>query len=410
MIRMTTRAVLALWLAGCGLWPACAAAQDRLTLDGQIDVRWVHATGDVSYLNGGLGILRFDPDHEGLELGRAFLAPSWRVTDIVSLHGVIDTYGDHNRNPVDLSELYLDIRPFPINAIRWRGRIGAFYMPVSLENRGPGWTDVYAITPSALNSWIGEEFRTIGAEIEARWLGASRGYLGDFALVGAVYGWNDSAGALLAERGFALTDRSSTLFGYLGSPPIGFYREVDRKPGYYGGVTWRHHDRLEVRALRYDNRGDPSAENEAGFYAWRTRFNSFGARLEPDAHWTFIAQYLDGNTAVESDYDEDGALFNLRFRAAFALASYEWSKQRLSARYDEFHTHQLSGFYGPPRDQDGHAWTFAWSYEPSEHWQFVAEYIRASSSFPPRAELGEPIFDSQTQVQIAARYRFDLGW
>jgi hypothetical protein len=336
------------------------------------------------------------------------------LTDIVSLHAVLDTYGDHNRNPVDVSELYLDIRPFPINSIRWRGRIGAFYMPVSLENRGIGWSDVYSITPSAVNSWIGEEFRTIGAEVEARWLGASSGYLGDFALVGAVYGWNDQAGALLAERGFALTDRPSTLFGYLGSPPIGFYHEVDRNPGYYGGLAWRHHDRLEVRALHYDNRGNPTAETQSGFYAWRTRFDSAGARLEPDAHWTFIAQYLDGDTASqgydEYSSDEYTPLFDMRYRAAFALASYEWGRERLTARYDEFHTHQVSGFDGPPSDQDGHAWTFAWSYELGEHWQFVAEYIRASSSFPPRTELDESVFDTQTQVQIAARYRFELGW
>jgi hypothetical protein len=211
----------------------------------------------------------------------------------------------------------------------------------------------------------------------------------------------------LAERGFALTDRRSTLFGYLGSPPIGFYHEVDRRPGYYGGLAWRHHDRLEIRALRYDNRGDPTASTLSGFYAWRTRFSSVGARLEPDAHWTFIAQSLDGNTAVDGD---DDAQFYMRFRAAFALASYEWGRQRLTGRYDEFHTHQLSGFYGLPRDQDGHAWTIAWSYELGEHWQFLSEWLHVVSSFPPRLALDEQVSQTQTQLQLAARYHFKAGW
>jgi hypothetical protein len=394
--------------AALALAAAAANAQDRFTVDGDIDVRWVHASGDTSFLNGGYGLLRFDPDHDGLVLGRAFVAPNWRITDIVSLHGVIDTYGDHNRNPVDLSEFYLDIRPFPVSAIRWRGRIGAFYMPVSLENRGVGWTDVYSITPSAVNTWIGEEFRTIGAEIEARWLGAGSGYLGDFALVGAVYGWNEPAGVLLAQKGFTLTDRPSTLFGYLGLPPIGLYHEIDRRPGYYAGATWRHHDRLEVRALHYDNLADPSAETQSGFYAWHTRFDSAGARLEPDAHWTFIAQAIDGDTAVGGGGGDPLLLW--RFRAAFALASYEWGRERVTVRYDEFHTHQVSGFFGPPRDQDGHAWTLASSYEPGEHWQILAEWIRAISSFPPRMALDESVTDVQSQVQIAVRYRFDLAW
>jgi hypothetical protein len=397
-------AALCAWV----LFAAPAGAQDRLTVDGGIDVRWVRTTGETSFMNGGLGLLRFDPDHDGLELGRAFLAPTWRITDIVSLHGVFDAYADHDRNVADVSEFYLDVRPFPTSALRWRARIGAFYMPVSLENRGIGWTDVYSITPSAINTWIGEEFRTIGAEFEARWLGASSGYLGEVALIGAVYGWNDPAGVLLAERGFGLTDRPSGLFGDLGSPPVDFYHEIDHEPGYYAGLSWKHHDRLEIRALRYDNRADPGAETGDGLHAWRTRFTSAGARLEPSAHWTFIVQYLDGDTAVGTE-SYDSEVFYLRFHAAFALTSFEWGQQRLSARYDDFHTHQLSGSFGP-RNQDGHAWTLAYTRDFGEHWQFVSEFLRVASLFPPRTLLGESAAQVESQLQLAFRYRFDLRW
>jgi hypothetical protein len=261
-----------------------------------------------------------------------------------------------------------------------------------------------------LNTWLGEEFRTIGAEIEARWLGASSGYLGDVALVAGAYGWNDQAGALLAERGFALTDRPSTLFGGLGVPPIDFYHEVDRKPGFYAGLSWRHHDRLELRALRYDNRGDPDATNTADLYAWQTRFTSLGARLEPSAHWTFIAQYLDGDTASNQE-STGSAPFYMTFHAAFGLASFEWAHERFTARYDDFHTHQLSGYYdGPLSNDDGHSWTFAWSHECGDHWQLVAEWIRLNSSFAPRLELGEPAAQVESQLQVAIRYRIHMGW
>lgn len=391
------------------LGAAAAGAQDRLNVNGDVDLRWVHATGDTSYLNGGLGILRFDPEHEGIQFGRAFLAPNLRVTDIVTVHAVFDVYTDYGGNPVDLSEFYVEVRPFPINSIRWRARVGAFFMPVSLENRGIGWTAVYSITPSAVNTWLGEEFRTIGTEFEARWLGASSGYLGDVALVAAAYGWNDPAGELLAQRGFALTDRPSTLFGDLGKPPISFYHEIDRKPGYYGGLIWRHHDRLEVRALRYDNRGDPGSTSASGDNAWRTRFSSLGARLEPNAHWTFIAQYLDGDTAVGADSSGEDQ-FYMKFHADYALASFEWAQKRLTVRYDDFHTHQLNGFYGPPSNDTGHSWTFAASHEYGDHWQLIAEWIRVTSSFPPRLELGESAAQVESQLQLAARYRFNFGW
>jgi hypothetical protein len=225
-----------------GLCAGSVLADDQLTVVGSVDVRWVHSTSDLSYLDGGLGKLRFDQDDTGPRLGRAFVASRLRVTDLVTVHAVVDAYGDHDRNPVDLSELWAEVRPFPTSALRWRVRVGAFYMPVSLENRGPGWSDVYSITPSALNTWIGEEFRTVGTEFEARWLGANSGYLGDVSLVAAAYAWNDPAGALIADRGFALSDRPSTLFGRLGRPPVTFYHEIDRRPGYYAGLSWRHHD------------------------------------------------------------------------------------------------------------------------------------------------------------------------
>jgi hypothetical protein len=389
------------------IWASTVAADDRLTVTGALDVRWVHATGETSYLNGGLGILRFDPDHEGFRLGRAFVAPRLRITDIVTLHAVVDAYGDHG-NAVDLSELWAEIRPFPTNAVRWRLRVGAFHMPVSLENRGPGWTDVYSITPSALNTWLGEEFRTIGAELEARWLGASSGYLGDVALVAGAYGWNDPAGALLADRGFALTDRPSTLAGGLGEPPIDFYHEIDRRPGYYAGLTWRHHDRLEVRALRYDNLADPSAVTVAGGSAWHTRFSSLGARLESGAHWTFIAQYIDGDTAVGPNEMSDDQ-FRMTYHAAFCLATVEFGRERLTTRFDEFRTHQLSGEYGPPSDDAGHAWTIGWTHELGQDWQLAAEWIHVISRFPPRASYGYSPSFLQTQTQIAVRRRFHFG-
>ncbi len=153
-------------LCSIAFWTVAAEAQDRLSADGEIDLRWVHATGERSFLNGGLGDLRFDPGHEGVRLGRALLAANWRVTDTATLHADFDAYGDHDRNPVDVSEFYLDVRPFPTTSVRWRARVGAFFMPVSLENRGIGWTAVYSITPSAVNTWLGEEFRTIGAELD----------------------------------------------------------------------------------------------------------------------------------------------------------------------------------------------------------------------------------------------------
>jgi hypothetical protein len=174
-------------------------------------------------------------------------------------------------------------------------------------------------------------------------------------------------------------------------------------------LSWRHHDRLELRALRYDNRADPEASTVAGGTAWRTRFSSFGARLTPTANWTFIAQYLDGDTVVganEADQDQ----FRMTYHAAFALASLEWGRERLTARVDRFGTHQASGYYyGPPADDSGHAWTAAWTHDLGAQWQLAAEWIRVTSRFPPRASYGELPANVESQTQVAIRYRFTAG-
>ena len=390
-------------LLGCACLAGKAFADDRFTVDGMLDMRWVYSDAEASYLNGGRGPLRFDADHDDLRLGRAMLAGNLRLADIVSLHGVVDAYGDYPAGPVDVSELYVDVRPFPTSGVRWSAKIGAFHMPASLENREIGWMSAYSITPSALNTWLGEEFRTIGTQIEARWLGSSRGYYGDIAFVAAAYGWNDPAGVLIAERGFALSDRPSTLVNNFGRPTTRFYYEIDRRPGYYAGIAWRHHEALELRVLRYDNRGNPAATNSDGDGAWRTRFTTTGVRFEPADSVTLLAQYMDGDTAI-GPHGEDQFLES--FHAAYVLASLAWNKQRLTARYDDFGTHQISGFYDAPVNQAGHSVTVAWSYDLPDHWQFVAEWIRVTSSFPPRAEIGEPVASTDTQVQAALRYRF----
>jgi hypothetical protein len=383
-------------------------AQDQLQVTGVLDLRAVRASSDTSWLNGGYGSLRYDSGHDGFEVGRAQFIARLRLGDLVTLHAVGGTYGDHDRNPLDLSELWLEARPYPSGPLRWRLKLGAFHAPISLEHRAAGWNTVYTITPSALNSWLGEEFRTIGAEVEARWLGASSGYRGDVAFTGAVFGWNDPAGAILADRGFALSDRPSTLFGGLGRPSIELYHEIDHRPGFYNGIAWRHHDRLEFRAQRYDNRADPGAATSAG-YAWRTWFTSLGARYEPDARWTFIVQHLAGATFVGPNSDPVNQ-FELTYRADFVLVSAHVGRERFSARFDDFRTRQqrLVGAY--PSDDSGHAWTIAWLHDFDEHWSAAVEYLHVRSSFPPRAPQHFAVDAPATQVQLALRYRVDAGF
>ena len=393
-------------LLGVLLIPVAALAEDRLVVDGLIDLREVHTDVAPSYLYGGLGTVRFDDNHDGLRLGRASLALRLRLADTVTATAVIDSYDDGDVNGLGVTEAFVQWRPFPSNSLRWQVKAGAFFLPVSLEHRLIGWSSPYTLSASAINTWVGEEFRVLGTEVEARWLGASSGYRGDIALVGGVFGWNEGAGAVIAQRGWALTDRPSYVFGALGRQRPGLYYEFDGRPGAYGGVVWRHHERLEVRALHYDNRADPAASNLGGDGGWNTRFDALGARWEPVDRFTVAAQYLDGRTAIGPNGSSSQLLLDLS--SWYALTSVEFARDRLTLRYDRFSTLQSTGFYGPADDETGHALTLALMHRLAEHWELAAEWLRVHSSFPPRNALGGAATTTDTQLQLAVRFRFRL--
>jgi hypothetical protein len=387
-------------------------ADDRIELRGEFDSRLIYSDATPSFLEGGFGRQRFDEDHQSLRLGRAFGTARVRLSDTMTANAVVGTYGDDDKNAIDLTEAYVDYRPFPNGPWRWRLRGGMFYAPISLENRGPGWTNVYTVSNSAIATWIGEEIRSVGLEGEARWRGQSLGKPDEVALVFGLFGWNDPAGVLIAARGWALHDRQTAAFGHLpspgakyeeGYPPIELFHEIDDQPGYYAGLAWRHGEALELRVMHYDNRGDPAAErNEV--YAWETDFNVLGVRYEPGEHWTLIAQLLDGYTAVGGS----GASFPTNdwdLRAAFVLGSYEWGDNRVSVRYDDFQTRQQNGFEIGEYDDDGYATTLAYLRDFGEHWQVCAEWLRIHSTFGGREEVGLEETVDETQLQLVVRYR-----
>jgi hypothetical protein len=381
-----------------------ALADGRFTVDALVDLRGVHADSAPSYVYGGVGAVRFDDEHDGLRLGRASLAGRFQIAETVSAIVVADAYDDGEQNAVGVSEAFVQWRPFPSNALRWQVKAGAFFLPGSLEHRLAGWDTPYTLSPSALNTWLGEEFRVLGTEVEARWLGASSGYQGDVGVVAGVFGWNEGAGVVIADRGWALTDRPSLLFGHIGRSDSDLYYEVDGRPGAYVGLRWRHHDSLELRALSYDNRTDPAAQNLSGYQAWRTRFTTAGVRWEPLDSLALLAQHLEGSTAIGANGSDDQ--FVMHFATWYALGSVENGPHRFSLRYDRFTTEQQHGFYGPTASESGHALTAAWMFQLADRWQLAAEWLRVVSAYPPRAARGFAPAETDSQLQLALRYRF----
>ena len=138
-----------------------------------VDLRAIAADVPPSFLDGGLGKFRYG--ESGLELGRLRVALDQSIGETLKLHLDASSWGDDDRNPIDLTEAFVEYRPVPRRDWRTRVRAGLFYSPGSLENRADGWESPYSISFSALNTWIAEEIRTVGVEASLDHLGRLSG-------------------------------------------------------------------------------------------------------------------------------------------------------------------------------------------------------------------------------------------
>ena len=95
--------------------------------DLSLDLRAVISDATATRLGGGLGKLRYDGNHDGLRLGYLRLGYRGDITPTLRFAAEAVGYGDHDVNPIDLTEMYLDWRPIPASAWRSRVKVGAFY-------------------------------------------------------------------------------------------------------------------------------------------------------------------------------------------------------------------------------------------------------------------------------------------
>jgi hypothetical protein len=381
--------------------PVAIAADWQLALD----LRALRSDGRESFLDNGQGKLRFDSDHEGIRLGRLRAALDQPLGEVFSAHVDATAWDGDDENPIDLTEAYLEYRPYPRAGFRSRLRIGAYYPPFSLENRAQGWETPYTITPSAISAWIGEEIRTVGLEGQVDWLGTRLGHAFDLELTASLFGWNDPAGTMLAAHGFAFHERQTLLFGRVGSVQTNptrakkrVFGEIDGRPGFYVGAQARYRDRATLDVLHYDNRADPR-EFDATLrdFAWHTTFDAVALRVETGDGWTFLAQAIDGETIVAP-----GAWREWQFDSQSLLAARRFGAHVVAARYDEFAVDYAinPALWG----EDGQAWTFAYSFDRGGPWRFALEWLRVTSDVRARIRRGEAPLATESKIEFSARY------
>lgn len=408
-------------VAGLLAAPVASGEGFRLKVEGLVDLRAARTGDTTGWLDGGLGKLRFggeDGDGRTL-LALAQSSAVLRASLGEDLRAFVQVNVDTgSRVPsglagVDLVEAWASYRPRLSSALGARLKAGHFFPPLSLENEGLAWSPTRTLTASALNSWIGEEVRVTGMEASLEVFLPTA----DLALRGAVFGGNDPCGSLLAWRGWSLSDRQTGLTDRLPLAPIPAvgpgglfprqdpwvapFREVDGRAGWYAAASFELPERLELRALLYDNRGDPLAVVD-GQYAWKTRFAAAGASLRLPGGVELVGQLLDGWSAMGPREAVD-----VYYGAWFLLGSVARGSHRLSLRYERFDAEDEDRFRAEdPNDEEGDAWTAAWAWEVDRRTSVLLEVVSVDATRPARALVGLPERARETLVQLGVRGRF----
>lgn len=419
--RLRNRGAIPLGCALAALWATPANAQSDLKLftpdafEVSAELRLVAVDGEKSWVNGGFGKLRSgsDGDLRTLpELGNASLV--WKPQFTWSLGAiVVGEIEGGQRTEAGLSQAYLTLRPMRSSRLAFSARAGLMWPPVSLEHEGADWHVRDSITPSAINSWIGEEVKPIAAETT---LSAS---LGEHKLraTAGVFTANDTAGTLLTFRGWALHDRSTLAFRRQPLPPLdgdiaGYQAPFTHplldvgpgfahRPGYYAKLAWQPPVPVRIELFRYDNRADPQAVNSQLEWGWRTRFDHVGLVADLGSGAELKAQALQGRTRM--GFKEGGKRWvDDRFRSAYVLLTRPFGSVRLSVRADAFDTRNRGSEVGDEYDDTGWSAMLAARRE-WPHLTGLVELLHVSSRREDRDVLGLDPRQHQTQLQAEVR-------
>lgn len=414
-------------LSALGLWlasqPARAAdlevfSANAFSLSG--DVRLVAADGERSWLDEGFGKLRGSGTASGNlrvkpELGlvdlvwQPRLGFAWSATVVGTLQG-----GEKTR--AGLSEAFISYKPMRREKLRLSVRAGLMWVPLSLEHGGADWHVIDTVTPSAINSWVGEEVRPLAAEATLSTKIGAQQLSGTIAVIAV----NDTAGALLTLRGWGLHDRKTLAFQRQSLPPLpplllgsqpqfttpllDVKEGFAKRPGFYAKLAWTPQAPIRVELFHYDNRADPEAVNEHLEWGWRTRFDNVGlvGKLGPST--TLKAQAMRGTTRM--GFGGQRRWIDAQFRSAFLLATHEFGKMRVAGRIEGFDVRNKGSRVTPQDDDRGWATTFAVTRELSGHFSLAGEFVHVSSNRQQRASAGLAERQPQSQLQILLKARW----
>jgi hypothetical protein len=421
--RFEAALALALLAAAQG----ASAEGDRNEVFVGVGTAYFNASTDMkAWPDGGLGKLRVADD--GVGATRLFAEYHGRVTPTLNARVIAD-YVDDGSSGLGITEAYMDWRPIPHSANQQQVRFGAFYPPLSLENGAHGWESPYTYSYSAINTWLGEEIRPVGAEWSLRRRLASTRNQQEVRVFAAGFYGNDPAATLLFWRGWSLHDRQTRFNDRLSIPGSPIFNssgavvgtrpqtvapltETDHRPGYYAGAEWRYARRALVQLARYDNRADPWSFAQ-GQWGWHTAFEHLAVQVALPGEIGLMGQWLRGDTYWLAGTSPTGGpimpwvvYVEDAFEAKYLMLTRKWhSAHRVSLRHDRFAIDRedpAPEFTG----DEGQAWTLSYRFEPNERFSGGVEWLEIQSErdiWPYFYGVSKDATERQLRLQFSLR-------
>jgi hypothetical protein len=366
-----------------------------------ISARTIYVKSPPSWTQGGFG--RFDvgantiDQHRTVNLQVAQLGFDWKPARWLLLHAD----GVARREPsgtagkrVGIVQAYADILTEHL-----RFRAGSFWLPTSRENVDPLWTSRYTITFSALNTWIGQEVRPLGADLQF-----SPSFY--FTVGATAFRGNDTMGTVLADRGWVFGNRLSVYDENIAVPPtdditkpIG--RDLDSRNGYSERIRISLPERAMLQFTRVDNRTEirPGRPPEI---PWLTKFYIVGGEIGTTSPSTVAAEWMSGDTTLAFPR----GTFTMDFDTAYILASHKRGHDRWTARIERFSTRDHKRSSDDFNREHGHAFTIAWLREASDHVRAGLEYVRVKGDRPGAVSAGADPRTGGSTITIEVRIAY----
>ena len=301
---------------------------------------------------------------------------------------------------------------------RFQLRAGQFFLPTSRENKGDLWSSPYTVNFSAINTWMGQEVRPIGVDLE--WRHTTSGF-NSLTLGATAFQGNDTMGTLLAWRGWSIGNRLPVFDELAPLPPLWslpvfipdqnregstpFRSDMDGRTGWAARARLGLTDRANIQITRVDNRGDHELYGDE--YSWKTHFTLVGAEIGHTERTVLAAEVIHGYTAMGPFLTFiPGRPVIADFSSAYLLLSHKQGRNRFSGRFDIFALENEDAGRGEDPTEDGLAWTISWLYDVTNHVRTALEFTQVTGDSNLALESGFDPDTSARSIVLEVRYSF----